>query len=357
LDGTYHTITWLFIKKAWLPVISVCYQKKDKSLNSHTIVCSQLKTKCGGICADLQTNSNNCGSCGTVCADDESCIDGVCTPNIQGLYMQFSTLDNINQYLSGDGYNSVESWNSWFDLPNKGTPFTSVIVSGNTISLLGGGNMTLKQNGFMNKLEDTYSLARDLTTVIDSDGVIIAAEPYAFGNDSDGSSDLVKLSLPALITAGMGCFTGCTNLVDFSASLLQSVDENCFTDCTSITSLSLSNLGTTALYSFSNCNSLTSIFLPALEYTAGSCFLNCTSLTTINLPITTEILDGAFNNCTSLTYLNIPQCTTLGTTTDGNSVFDGIIGNNITVNINSAIQSDGDIVSLQADNTVTLNIV
>lgn len=36
-------------------------------------------TSCGSTeCKDLMSDSNNCGSCGTTCLDQESCFEGVC---------------------------------------------------------------------------------------------------------------------------------------------------------------------------------------------------------------------------------------------------------------------------------------
>ena len=34
---------------------------------------------CDGVCADLQTNANHCGTCGTSCSASEVCSDGACT--------------------------------------------------------------------------------------------------------------------------------------------------------------------------------------------------------------------------------------------------------------------------------------
>lgn len=40
--------------------------------------CGNGKTCCSSTCVDMQTDKNNCGSCGTKCADDEACKDGTC---------------------------------------------------------------------------------------------------------------------------------------------------------------------------------------------------------------------------------------------------------------------------------------
>lgn len=40
--------------------------------------CSSDKTSCASGCADLQTDENNCGACGDACAAGETCTDGAC---------------------------------------------------------------------------------------------------------------------------------------------------------------------------------------------------------------------------------------------------------------------------------------
>jgi hypothetical protein len=39
-------------------------------------------SNCNGQCVALQSDVNNCGVCGTVCAPDEGCGDGVCDPDV-----------------------------------------------------------------------------------------------------------------------------------------------------------------------------------------------------------------------------------------------------------------------------------
>jgi len=40
----------------------------------------ETDTNCKGSCVDLQSNNANCGACGTVCLEDEECIQGKCIP-------------------------------------------------------------------------------------------------------------------------------------------------------------------------------------------------------------------------------------------------------------------------------------
>jgi hypothetical protein len=45
---------------------------------NNVCTCSPGPTNCNGACVDLQTDNNNCGSCGNVCIGFEHCIDGDC---------------------------------------------------------------------------------------------------------------------------------------------------------------------------------------------------------------------------------------------------------------------------------------
>jgi hypothetical protein len=42
------------------------------------------QTKCGDTCVDLQTDNDNCGSCGHVCVGSSSCTNGHCECNTCG---------------------------------------------------------------------------------------------------------------------------------------------------------------------------------------------------------------------------------------------------------------------------------
>ena len=47
----------------------------------------------------------------------------------------------------------MNQWNTFFDLPTNGNPFTSLNVLDNTISLYGGNNITLKDSLFANSTQ------------------------------------------------------------------------------------------------------------------------------------------------------------------------------------------------------------
>lgn len=93
----------------------------------------------------------------------------------------------------------------------------------------------------------------------------------------------------------------------------------------------------------------------------NDCFLNAINFTTAELNVCTNIiLHDNFRGAASLIALSIPSCATLGDTVGDNGVFLGIAGNNITLTVPAALMTcdagspDGDIVALQAANTVTI---
>jgi hypothetical protein len=40
--------------------------------------CASVEAECNGACANLQTDSENCGKCGTLCPSGQACVKGVC---------------------------------------------------------------------------------------------------------------------------------------------------------------------------------------------------------------------------------------------------------------------------------------
>mgnify|MGYP003325949515 CR=1 FL=1 len=121
---------------------------------------------------------------------------------------------------------SVSDWNTFFDLPNYGTPFTKVRIIGNIIRLYGGENITLKSQIFQ---------SRPLKKISDSK-IIIKANDNSFY----GCTSLTSVSLFGLINAGNYCFYNCTSLTSISLpACINILYDLSFSSCTALTSISL----------------------------------------------------------------------------------------------------------------------
>jgi CSLREA domain-containing protein len=67
-----------------LPVSIADAQARNATTNiSLTVVdCASGLTNCGGICFDLSSDNNNCGTCGNVCGAGTHCSGGGCVPDV-----------------------------------------------------------------------------------------------------------------------------------------------------------------------------------------------------------------------------------------------------------------------------------
>lgn len=271
------------------------------------------------------------------------------------LKLMFDNITNADLMISGSS-SSVANWNTFFDLPTNGNPFTSVSVVGNDVELLGGFGITLKDSLF-----GSNSNSINLLGIIDT-GCIIIANYDAFGNRvGSGCINMTTAYLPAITTIGQYCFIHCESLIYTNFSALTTLGNNSIMFCTNLISLDFPVL--TIMNEngcIRSCPNLLYVNLPVLTTMAGYQFQACTGLTSISLPVLNTLGNYCFQLCTSLTSINLPSCTTLGTTTGNNNVFLSIINNNISLTIPSALMTcnggspDGDIQYLQANNTVTI---
>jgi hypothetical protein len=75
-------------------------------------------TNCNGQCVALQSDVNNCGVCGTVCAPDEGCGDGICDPDVPRPQGGASNTGGTNNQ-SGNGTSGFDQGGNG-DLPDGG---------------------------------------------------------------------------------------------------------------------------------------------------------------------------------------------------------------------------------------------
>jgi hypothetical protein len=224
--------------------------------------------------------------------------------------------------LVGDASN-VADWNTYFDLPTNGIPFSSVIVTGNTVNLYGGSNINLR--------DDLFSYNLNLLSVVDEVNCITTAGQFSFGDCSEATLfDLPSLTtanaavfyncysvttfnLPSLTTGSYAFFNGCTSVTTFNLPLLTYADSYCFVGCYSVTTFNLPSVTYAGgEYVFAGCSSVTTFNLPALTTAGYECFSFCSSLTTVNLPSLTTAGDYCFFACFSTTTYDLPSLTTAG---------------------------------------------
>lgn len=248
------------------------------------------------------------------------------TLNIIGLgdplVLEFNDIANANA-LVGDA-SSVADWNSYFNLPNLGTPFVKAEVAGNEVSLYNTGEITL--------YSDLFANVDSLLSVNDQGGCVVSLQNYCFSNCplltsvvlpnalSAGEScfaggylgvALTDIELPALTTAGVSCFANNTVITSISLPALETAGASCFEGLTLLTSISLPALETAGTYCF-NAAALTSIELPSLITAGDQCFYQCSSLDTIISPTLTDAGVECFFDCTALSTLNLPSLYSIG---------------------------------------------
>ena len=191
----------------------------------------------------------------------------------------------------------VTDWNNFFNLPASGASFTSVVVSGNTISLYGGSGITVRDSMF----NDPLGYGSHLISFVDNINCIVALGYDVFGdnmNTGSGCTILTTVILPNVLSTGDYCFSGCINL----------------------TTLRLPSLVTANRGSFSYCSSLTQLLLPHLTFAGNYCFNRCYGITNFSFPSLTATDGNCFRFCSGATSFYLPSCTTLGTSVFDNNV-------------------------------------
>jgi hypothetical protein len=273
------------------------------------------------------------------------------SPNIpSGMRLTWDNIANVPV----ENPESVAEWNDWFDLPNKGSEFTSVAVDGNIIFLDGSTGITIRSNLFENtimhctKFEDIGGIVTsvedygfqycELMTLLSLPSLteagnysfyqiggglesgyvdvqipnLITAGEYCFGN-----AKMEIINFPVLVSAGFGCFSGCLSATTVYLPAIETLGVACFGGCILIESFDLPNLTLLESQSieggtpdaggqFSGCTSAISFNIPLVTHIPALCFQDCTSATTFNLDAVESIGFYAFGNCTSCIEFNFP---------------------------------------------------
>ena len=164
---------------------------------------------------------------------------------------------------------------------------------------------------------------------------------------------LTTISLPEVLTIGDGAFTE-SGLTSISAPKCTTTGDASFASVP-LTSASLPLCTSIAGSSFAACSELTSISLPECLSIGVYAFSYCSLLGTVDLPKVTTVGAYAFGDCSVLVGINLPVCTDLGGTTGDDGVFQNIADISISLTIPPALRTDGDVLALQAANTVYIS--
>jgi len=325
--------------------------------------------------------------------------------------------DDLSAYVTNKGItNTVSGWNTFFDTStNATTPFSDMLINGETLTLYGATDLTLK-------IELFYTAPRGgvtgLLSFSDTSGEVIAIRKNAFDNHSTftnmyfpviealsdnssfsttsitgitenqfpllkslggsnvfaGNTSLTTVDLPLLTGASVSMFLGDIALVSVNLPLLEAAGHSLFDTCSSLVNISLPSVTTGSNSLFQNCSKLEVVNLPLATSVESNMLRNCTSLTTItssNFPLATSYEASAFQGCSNLvtfessgatTFANyvFRQCTSIETlmlsaaTSFGTDCFDGIAGQTITLTIPAALNVDPSVTALTDSNTVTV---
>jgi len=234
-----------------------------------------------------------------------------------GLWLTFKTINDAKAVVA-DIYN-VADWNTLLG----GTTYDQVYVLRRTIVLTGAVLMPIGANSFEGVL--------GLVSVVDSGNTVSVIQASAFKD----CYDLETILFIDTATIGNSAFNMCVALKNVSLE-------------------GMVNMGTNV---FEGCSMLEEISLPILSTAGAGCFKFCGNLRDISLPIATSIGANFLESCFSLDNVILSNAVPFGGSAANNNVFAGVSGKSFNLTVNGSETGDGDIVAVQAANTVTLTTV
>lgn len=292
-----------------------------------------LDTETGQLTIPAQTTAGGAAIYYMTCDGNVVAVYTVAVTNPPvGLRMVF---DDIANAPVVDPTN-VGQWNTFYDLPTNGAVFTSAVVAGNQVTLVGGGAMSV--------LASVFSGNANLLEIHDDAGIVIELLDSAFAFSA--LTDVTFDSATAIgEIGGGGVFTGSASLANVSL------------------------LGAVNFYSsglngaFKGCSSIVNLSLPSTLLLTPFFLFNATSLQTFSAPLATDLPGNGMENCTSITTIDLTSCINLGTDPTDASVFNGITGQTVTLDIaavNATNNGGGvhaSVAYLIANNTATVNYI
>ena len=231
---------------------------------------------------------------------------------------------------------NVGQWNTFFDLPTNGAVFTSADVAGDQVTDVGGGAMTVNQG---------FASNTNLIEIEDQAGIVDAIINASFLNATALTDAIFDSAITVGVAGQLGSFMGASALVNISLASAE-------------TFLSGGVDGT-----FKGCTRIVNLSLPAALLLTNSFLFGCTSLETFSAPLATDLPSLGMANCTSITNIDLTSCVNLGADPTDDSVWQGVIGQTVTLNIaavnatNNAGGVHASVAYLIANNTATVNYI
>ena len=237
------------------------------------------------------------------------------TTIIQGDYLEL-TWENINVVPIADK-SLVSSWNTFFDLPNYGTPFTDVVIQGNVVKLYGATNISLKRDLFCRKAYRSVELLK----IRDYAHCIYTVEMEAFSVNT--TSKLQDVILPVTHTVSQLAFKDNSTLTYVSIPEVVEIGQFGFYGCYNVNQFIFDKLIDAGDYAFYRTDGVETYRFPLLETAGDYCFASLYGdrCKTIDLPNCLSIGDNCFKGQAYCSLIKLPKVTSLGSTiSDGGRV-------------------------------------
>lgn len=259
------------------------------------------------------------------------------------------TFDDILNAPVADPSN-VSEWNTLFDLPANGTAFTSVTIETNTVKLYGGSGIVIADYRFQNNV--------NILSIDDKAGCISAIGYKAF----DHCTACISFKFIACTTVGAEAFYLCSN-ASIEMINLETAGSQSFYGMSSASAFNFPKLTEIPGQCFMNCSNAIGFNFPIAAYAAAQAFRGCSGSSTFLLPLCETIGNYCFYGCNHNALYDLSSVTSLGDSVASNNVFNSISGKTISLTVKTALMAcntgnpDGDIQTLQANNTVTITTV
>lgn len=249
-------------------------------------------------------------------------------PTLEALELLF---DNISNAPVSDP-EDVNDWNTFFDLPTYGTPFTSVGVVGNLVKLYGGSGITLW--GTIGPDTGIFFNNTNLVSIEDNSGSIVAINPRSLETNS---TTLTTIILNSCLTGG-----------DYAANTN-----------TGLVTCELNSLETSGDFTFGT-NTVEEYNMPNLTTAGPASFIFSYLTKRFIFEALESIGERGFRGAEIVEEFYIPSMTSMGTGPTDSTVMDFISGQTITLTIPAAMMTinggnpHASIQTLIDNNTVTV---